>query len=56
MILKKSHISNKFEVLKIAKDHNTRIHHVKPHGALYNLAFYDIKTCEIIIKCIKNTL
>ncbi|MBK77626.1 MAG: lactam utilization protein LamB [Flavobacteriaceae bacterium] len=41
-------------VIKIAKDHNKRIHHVKPHGALYNKAFYDFKTCETIISCIKK--
>ena len=52
--LEKSLTSQINLVIKIAKDHNTRIHHVKPHGALYNLAFYDIKTCEIIIKCIKK--
>ena len=52
--LEKSLISQINLVIKIAKDHNKRIHHIKPHGALYNLAFYDFKTCETIINCIKK--
>ena len=41
-------------VIKIARKYNKKIHHIKPHGALYNLAFSDFKTCEIIINCIKK--
>ena len=41
-------------VIKIARNYNKRIHHIKPHGALYNLAFSDFKTCQIIIDCIKK--
>ncbi|MAU58561.1 MAG: lactam utilization protein LamB [Flavobacteriaceae bacterium] len=41
-------------VIKIAKNYNKRIHHIKLHGALYNSAFTDFKTCEIIINCIKK--
>ena len=52
--LEKSLTSQINLVIKIAKDHNKHIHHVKPHGALYNLAFYDFKTCETIINCIKK--
>ena len=52
--LEKSLTSQINLMIKIAKDHNKRIHHVKPHGALYNLAFYDFKTCETIINCIKK--
>tara|TARA_B100001559_G_scaffold302997_1_gene291229 strand:+ start:735 stop:1466 length:732 start_codon:yes stop_codon:yes gene_type:complete len=52
--LEKSLTSQINLVIKIAKDHHKRIHHVKPHGALYNLAFYDFKTCETIINCIKK--
>jgi len=52
--LEKSLTSQINLVIKIARDFNKRIHHVKPHGALYNLAFYDFKTCESIINCIKK--
>jgi len=52
--LEKSLTSQINLVIKIARDHNKRIHHIKPHGALYNLAFYDLKTCETIIRCIKK--
>ena len=41
-------------VIKIARKYNKKIHHIKPHGALYNLAFSDFKTCKIIINCIKK--
>jgi len=32
-----------------------KLHHVKPHGALYNLAAVDNKIAKVIIKAIKNT-
>ena len=32
-----------------------KLHHVKPHGALYNLAAVDNKIALVIIKAIKNT-
>ena len=41
-------------VIKVSRKYNKKIHHIKPHGALYNLAFSDFKTCEIIINCIKK--
>ena len=52
--LEKSLTSQINLVIKIARNYNKRIHHIKPHGALYNLAFSDFKTCEIIINCIKK--
>ena len=52
--LEKSLTSQINLVIKIARNYNKRIHHVKPHGALYNLAFSDFKACEIIINCIKK--
>ena len=52
--LEKSLTSQINLVIKIAKDHNKRIHHIKFHGSLYNLAFYDLKTCETIIRCVKK--
>ena len=32
-----------------------KLHHIKPHGALYNLAAVDTKIALVIIKAIKNT-
>ena len=32
-----------------------KLHHVKPHGALYNLAAVDHKIAQVIINAIKNT-
>ena len=52
--LEKSLTSQINLVIKIARNYNKRIHHIKPHGALYNLAFSDFKTCQIIIDCIKK--
>ena len=52
--LEKSLTSQINLVIKISRNYNKRIHHIKPHGALYNLAFSDFKTCEIIINCIKK--
>ncbi len=34
---------------------NMQLHHVKPHGALYNLIAKDNKTAAIVIQAIKNT-
>ncbi|WP_111682904.1 5-oxoprolinase subunit PxpA [Winogradskyella tangerina] len=33
---------------------NTQLHHVKPHGALYNLAAKDEKTANVVIEVIKS--
>lgn len=33
-----------------------KLHHIKPHGALYNLAAVDDKVALVIIKAIKNTI
>ena len=42
-------------VLEIANKKNTELHHIKAHGALYNLAAKDERTAEIIIEAIKRT-
>ena len=34
---------------------NLNLHHIKPHGALYNLAAKDEKTARVIIEVIKST-
>jgi len=41
-------------IINLANKYNKKIHHVKPHGALYNIAFHDKKISEIIIKSVKN--
>ncbi len=33
---------------------NAKLHHIKPHGALYNLAAKDEKTAKVIIEVIKS--
>lgn len=42
-------------VLEIANKKNTELHHIKAHGALYNLAAKDQRTAEIVIEAIKRT-
>lgn len=42
------------DLLNVAKNENARLHHIKPHGALYNLASVDEKTAKIIIEAIKS--
>lgn len=41
-------------LMTIAQEENTMIHHVKPHGALYNMAITDIKIATAIIEVIKS--
>ncbi len=42
------------DLLHILKDEHVSLHHVKPHGALYNLAAIDEKTALIIIEVMKS--
>ena len=46
--LEKSLTSQINLVIKIAKDHHKRIHHVKPHGALYVMASTDEEIARAI--------
>ncbi|MEO1032844.1 MAG: 5-oxoprolinase subunit PxpA [Bacteroidota bacterium] len=39
---------------KVLYDENTQLHHIKPHGALYNLAAKDEKTAKVIIEVVKS--
>ncbi|MEY8848631.1 5-oxoprolinase subunit PxpA [Psychroserpens sp. XS_ASV72] len=39
---------------KVLFDFNLNMHHVKPHGALYNKAVNDVETAEIIVDVIKS--
>jgi UPF0271 protein len=43
------------QVRDVLKKMGGKLHHVKPHGALYNLAAVDKKTALVVIKAIKNT-
>ena len=42
------------DLMIILKEENTRLNHVKPHGALYNLAAVDDKAASVIIEVMKN--
>ena len=41
-------------LIAVLKSMNLKLHHVKPHGALYNLATTDEKTAQIIIDVVKS--
>ena len=48
-------IINQFEILqKIASKHNEKVSHIKPHGALNNMACEDIELATILAKTIKG--
>ena len=48
-------IINQFEVLqKIASKHGEKVSHIKPHGALNNMACEDIELATILAKTIKG--
>lgn len=47
----KSQIRNLQQILY---KENAQLHHIKPHGALYNLAAKDEKTARIIIEVVKS--
>ena len=38
----------------IAREKGTQLHHVKPHGALYNMAAKDVQTAKAIAQSIKD--
>ncbi|MBC2845353.1 5-oxoprolinase subunit PxpA [Winogradskyella flava] len=38
----------------ILRAENVQLHHIKPHGALYNLAAKDEKTAKVIIEVVKS--
>lgn len=41
-------------LLMVLKEEQADLHHVKPHGALYNLAAADLKLAEVIVEVIKS--
>lgn len=47
----KSQIRGLQQILHIE---NAQLHHIKPHGALYNLAAKDEKTAKVIIEVVKS--
>ena len=42
------------EVLQLAKNLKVHLHHVKPHGALYNLAAKNTATAKLLVEIIKS--
>lgn len=42
------------ELQRICKDKQVTLHHVKPHGALYNMAAKSTKMAEVIVKAVKD--
>jgi UPF0271 protein len=48
-------VSTQIKILqRIAAKNNTRLHHVKPHGALYNMAAKDKSLAKAIADAVKN--
>jgi UPF0271 protein len=48
-------IKNQIKALmNVVRDQHASLHHVKPHGALYNLAATDKKTAEVIVEVMKS--
>lgn len=41
-------------LMKVLRAEHAMLHHIKPHGALYNLAAVDKKTAEVIIEVVKS--
>ena len=41
------------DLIVVLKEENVPLHHVKPHGALYNIAAIDVKTANVIVEVMK---
>lgn len=41
-------------LMKVLRAEHATLHHIKPHGALYNLAAVDEKTANVIIEVVKS--
>lgn len=41
-------------LLTIIEEEQTTLHHIKPHGALYNLAAVDKNVAKVIVKAVKS--
>lgn len=44
------------DLITVLRAENAGLHHIKPHGALYNLAVTDASTAKVIIEVIKTIL
>ena len=44
------------DLIVVLKEEQVRLHHIKPHGALYNLAAIDSKIATVIIEVMKSFL
>lgn len=53
-LLKRSLVKQMLRFIDIASDLGAEIHHIKPHGALYNFAAKDLETAKIIVESIRN--
>lgn len=42
------------ELMNVIREEHAALHHVKPHGALYNLAAKDKTTAEVIVEVMKS--
>jgi UPF0271 protein len=42
------------DLMIVAREERVLLHHVKPHGALYNLAAHDKETAEVIVEVMKR--
>lgn len=42
------------DLIAIVQDENTQLHHIKPHGALYNMAMTDTKIATTIVEVMKS--
>ncbi len=43
-----------YSLKTILEEENVLLHHIKPHGALYNMAASNIKTATVIIEVVKS--
>jgi UPF0271 protein len=43
-------------LMSILRDEHVRLNHIKPHGALYNLAAVDAKCASVVIEVMKSIL
>ena len=54
--LYKSILGQVNDLITVLRAENASLHHIKPHGALYNLAVTDVSTAKVIIEVVKSLL
>ncbi|CAH8283279.1 UPF0271 protein [Mariniflexile fucanivorans] len=42
------------DLMTIIQEENTILHHIKPHGALYNMAVTDVRIATVIVEVIRS--